>query len=688
MINMKKALCLFIALTLIFSICAQALASESYSKEVEAILSSVLERIGDTSEYPDFSVESYENNGEKTYDLNWELEDDENYKSIFVSVTQSGIITDYRIYDSNREYAEFDAPIAENIDEKALELVNALNPSLKGNLTLEREKDEIGIALSTEVNYSIIHTFNGIPVFNDGGGVSVSLDGSTVYSFHLNYTENAVYPHGASAIEKSAAQAAFTEKIGMELVYKSYYDYKKKDFLIYPAYIIKDSSVYINAITSETESLIFNELYTYKETAAAEDYMASNGSGRSFSTAELEELEAMEKLISRKEAEKKILSKSILKLSSSYKVTDFNCFKNFNSDFIYSISLSDGKNEAYVMMNAADGEILSFSRFDKSNGEKEFSLSEKRAQSTADEAVSVLAPAKGEEYTLETAENNYFVYNRYVNGIRVEGDNIEIELDSSYNVSAYSISYTHKDFPAADNILSREEICKTLFENYDYTLAYIIGEDYSSGEERTVLVYMLENGSPVLNPQNGKELNYDGTEKSHKALLEDYTDISGHYCEYAANALKNYNIGFAGGAFCPDKPLLQKEFMAMLVSAFSYANTVIYDGMDYTDIYKRAKNMGIITNEETAMESTVTRFDAVKLLTRAMDLEKIAELEDMFNCPFYDVSEGKGYVSLLWGLKVVSGNSENAFSPKQDMPRGQAAVMLYNAMAARSKLNR
>ena len=97
--------------------------------------------------------------------------------------------------------------------------------------------------------------------------------------------------------------------------------------------------------------------------------MASNGSGRSFSTAELEELEAMEKLISRKEAEKKILSKSILKLSSSYKVTDFNCFKNFNSDFIYSISLSDGKNEAYVMMNAADGEILSFSRFDKSNGE-------------------------------------------------------------------------------------------------------------------------------------------------------------------------------------------------------------------------------------------------------------------------------------------------------------------------------
>lgn len=688
MTNMKKVLCMFIALTLVFSVCAQALAAESYSKEAEALLASVLQRIGDTSQYPDFSVQSFENDSEKSYHFNWVLDDDDNYKSLHVSVTYDGIITDYSSYDYEREYGEFDAPIAESIDEKALDLVNLLNPSLKGKLTLEREKDVYGLRNSTSVEYSIKHIENGVPVCNDGGRISVSLDGGVIYNFHLNYTENAVYPEVSQAISKNAAQTAFAEKIGMELVYKSYYDYKKKEHLIYPAYIINDSTIYINAITSEPETFVLFDVYNYKTEESMA--MADTGRGTSrqkFSEAELAELDAMKGLIPREEAEKKILSNKILKLSSSYKITDFECYKEEDADYIYSFSLSDGEKHAYVMMNAVNGEVLSFFKFNEKNEGREFSLSAQRAQNAADAAVKSLAPVKGGEYKLKTAENNTFVYNRYVNEIRVENDNIEIELDSSYNVNSYRISYTNKDFPTAENALSNDEICKKLFEIYDYTLAYIITKDDDSQTEGTALVYMLENSYPVLNPETGRELNYDGTEKSDKTLLSDYTDISGHYCEYTANALKNYNIGFAGGSFFPDKSLLQKEFIAMLVSAFSYTNAVIYDDLDYTDIYRQAKNMGIIKAEEVVMDSLITRFDAVKLLARAMDLEKIAELDEIFNCPFYDVADGKGYVSLLWGLKVVNGTSENAFSPDQNMVRGQAAVILYNAMAARSKLN-
>ena len=76
----------------------------------------------------------------------------------------------------------------------------------------------------------------------------------------------------------------------------------------------------------------------------------------------------------------------------------------------------------------------------------------------------------------------------------------------------------------------------------------------------------------------------------------------------------------------------------------------------------------------------LSRIQAAKFICRALNIEKYAQLDSIFNCPFKDVSADKGYVTMLWGLKIVNGTAPNVFSPDQSLTRAQSAILIYNAM--------
>ena len=63
------------------------------------------------------------------------------------------------------------------------------------------------------------------------------------------------FPAAEGIIGVDEAKAAFLESIGMELIYRSYYDYKDKQLTVFPAYRIAGSAKAIDAHTGEAVDL-------------------------------------------------------------------------------------------------------------------------------------------------------------------------------------------------------------------------------------------------------------------------------------------------------------------------------------------------------------------------------------------------------------------------------------------------
>ena len=102
--------------------------------------------------------------------------------------------------------------------------------------------------------------------------------------------------------------------------------------------------------------------------------------------------------------------------------------------------------------------------------------------------------------------------------------------------------------------------------------------------------------------------------------------------------------------------------------------------MDFEEYYKLSEKFNLLTEDEKAPDLPVSRINAAKIICRALDAEKYAKIDKMFACPFYDVTEGKGYATLLWGMNIINGTSASTYSPNDSLTRAQAAVILYNTM--------
>ena len=80
-------------------------------------------------------------------------------------------------------------------------------------------------------------------------------------------------------------------------------------------------------------------------------------------------------------------------------------------------------------------------------------------------------------------------------------------------------------------------------------------------------------------------------------------------------------------------------------------------------------------------DAPLTRGEAAKLMIRAMGIEEYAALSGIYKDLYSDVSDGIGYINILTGLGVVSGDGSGNFKPNAELTRAQALVMIYNYLA-------
>lgn len=655
---MKKAVSVISAFALALSLCSPVLA-ENNNDEMRAVLKGVKARVEIPAECTEFSSGNRTSYGITEYDFSWNTKESEEYKYVRVECLADGTITSYSVNSKSVKDSPRIPQLTETeAKERAEDFVKKTNPDFPYMIEV---MDEDAGSLYGTYSFSTQVYINEIPV--DGTG-RISVDGDTgkVDNYYLNYTP-ADYPMLDEAISADNAKKAYSEKLGLKLVYKTYTDDDNND-RAYPAYVQKETGErYINALTGDVIDISEGRMYRNMYAAGSASMKESaDDMDAGFSEQEISELENVKGLISKEDIEKQLRENKTLNVPSEMVLSHIGLSKQYNRDeYTYNMSMNSENTYIHASFNAKTGELLSYNRNSEDmDGKAEF---------CNDKAVEALAGDKAGEY--EYSEENG--YQRMANGVPVEGDRISVNTVDG-TVTYYYISYTDTEFPSLDEVISTADAEKVMFDKNGYDMVYKL----SFGENEITPIAVYEHKYTNINALTGKAVGYNGEEETDSGKIE-YSDIDNHYAKQIIETLAHYGIGFEGGEFKPDEKITQKDYISLL-TAINQNHMVILkdDTAQYESVYSNALRRNIISKDERDDNAVVTRETASVYMIRAVGAEQYAKFDDIFVRPFKDVTKNKGYIALLSAMGIVSGNGDGTFNPQREITRAESAVMIYN----------
>lgn len=674
---MKKIFVILLCSTMIFtSVSSFAAVDDDYKQVLELVKT----RIPDTNAFDDFSANQSESNGIKTFRFSWR--NTKSGESMELNCLENGIITRFNAYgkENYQEKAMSDISREEAL-EKAKSAFYKLNPDLAGKTIIENGNQNKQL-WETRQYFVVTRVENGIEVYGDNGSIEMDMNADKILWYYMNWNNYDSFPDPEDAISIDEAKEKFVENLGLHLIYKSKIeDGKIKPYLVYT--IKEDAHKYIDM---NGDVVKCNPYSMYAGAGGVtNDKFLMNGAVESFSKAEIAEMEKLDGLLSQNDATKIAQSEPMFELDN-FKVENvsLSCDYYDKEKYIYSFTFYSEKDKlrARVSLDAKSGEILNFSKPDYN--EKETTVSEEIAEQTLKDAVEKLCKTNFKEYELvqnEILKNEEYsvTYHRIVDGIAFPQDSITISVNKyTGKLSYYSKSYSKAEFPSKDNVISLNMIYKNAFDLFSYGLKYVPSYEDENQKAEIKLVFAFDTETFDIDPFTGEKYKYN--DNAEEALV--YEDIKNHYAEKYIAELASYGIGIGNKNFMPDIAIKQKEFISLLVKAFhKYYSTYVISDKTTDEDYEIAVREGIILKEEIDKESLITRKDAAKFLVNAIGYGNIAKAENIFSCPFVDVAEGKGSVSILYGLGVVSGNGNGKFYPNDNLLRGDTMIMLYKYLS-------
>jgi hypothetical protein len=293
-----------------------------------------------------------------------------------------------------------------------------------------------------------------------------------------------------------------------------------------------------------------------------------------------------------------------------------------------------------------------------------------------------------------------FIYERKVNGITVEGNNMNVTLDTATGrLVSYSEIWDDAAFAPPDGIIGLDKAYDVLFSRNGLELKYVAvaGDPGAEGKESSVapggkpaakvaLVYAPRNNRPVVVDALRGVLADGGTgEEFIDRNTVSYGDLAGNPQKTAVESLARSGLLPLEKSFRPDDPMLQKDFFCMLFLLRGNSLPGILTGAltqtEQDGIYRQLINEGMLTEEERDPDAALTKERAVKFLLKAAGYEKFAEMKGIFDCGFTDRAEIApgllGYAAIAQSLGIAEGK---AFEPKKELTRLEAAVMIYRLM--------
>lgn len=673
-----------------------AISAESEDTEMKRLLTLVKSRVTVPEELSEFSFSKEGKGAAIYYSFHWGTKDGV-YPAKTLDISASGeSIISYNYYSSDRKYSgepSFGTLTKAQLTEKAASFIKMLNPNFGDAFKLDNFNATLR---GRNASFSIVRTEQGRDAFLNSGSITLNKDTGELESFEMTWWDKASFNDISNAVSLDDMKKFYKAGTTPELVYTVNYNEDKKAYVPALVYVISSDKYYDLLTGSESayaadlkanndkNNVIFENYGYCVETECADDAapMAA-GKGDNGVTFTPEELKAMEEengLISKKKAEEIVRADKLLPVANAPEGVTMtlrnarlikNDERSLRSGYTWVLSFngkySDKKEiSVFVNLDAKTGEILSVSSW---NDNFKAVTDVNAAASAADAALKHFMGNKAAEYKLyetnEYGDNNKYItytYARYVNGVRVNTDNITIGVDGN-GVIEFSSNYHDVKFPSAEAV-GTEKAFDGLFAANEFESGFM-GFRTMDGIAHTYPVFYLT-GTYYVNAKTGVQCRYDGSALDIKEA--GYSDISDHWCKTYAEKLLEYNIYIDSddGKLLPNNAISRKDLEELISDVFG----------DVTP-YRTA------ADSEAASKAPVTYRDAVKMYVEYAGGDDFAQYKGIYKSPFKDVSDSDadvGYFALAYGAGFAVPNKDGGITPDSLVSRGMILYMLYNSL--------
>ena len=729
---MKKAIAFLLSAAMVLTSFVQVFAAEPTDSSLQKAINSAKATINVPEDYTKFDYAVSGSKGAQEWRLTWSTDKDSKMGgNLSVSIDDTGFISNYYKYSTNDQTfttSKLPKYSRQSAKDAALAFLEKIQPGLSSKV--EEDENTYKYLGNKDYYFNFHYIENGIPY--NGFNCSVNVDGNTceVKNYYGNKISGITFPSKNGILGVEDIQKTLINAKGIELKYLQ--TFEDDNVKIYPAYTLTQagSSQYDafsgSVVNGSTNGIGIRNSTMYDKAmvmaAAGEAPMANN-----LTKQELDAVKKVANVMTKEDAEKKIRAISEIGIDDNYTVSYFNLYKNNKNKDQYEWNMSFGKDPAKaennkvidrnyisVSIDAETGSLINYysGYYGDRTGDNKIDYS--AAKDTAEKLAKKLEPDKFSQTELYADRSSVdiltskmiipnrspdfsFTFRRIVNGIPCDSDYISVGIDGKTGkVTNYAVDWYNGEFPTIDKskIISLDQAYKSLFDNEGLKLYYVniynnANKDASvksdeQAKPEVKLVYSLDNSKPsIIDAETGGILDSQGKPYVEK-VTKPYTDINGHFSEQAVKILQEYGVGFDSEKFLPDQKITQSEFLELIMKSLdSYFTQYIKDDKKEDYIYENLIRRGIIKQEEVNPSALLSREDSAKFIVRYMGLQRAAEIQGIYVSDFADkdsiASDLLGYVCIAKGLNLISGYN-NYFSPKETMTRGEAAVLLYNAL--------
>ncbi len=165
-----------------------------------------------------------------------------------------------------------------------------------------------------------------------------------------------------------------------------------------------------------------------------------------------------------------------------------------------------------------------------------------------------------------------------------------------------------------------------------------------------------------------------------------FSDVSGHWAYDAIEKSVTNNLinGYADSTFRPDNNISVAEFLKIIIKAGGYS--LVREGnYIWPDFYiATAKNEKLIYQDEfDNYNRPITRYEAVKIISRFIDLNGVNKSRNIFK----DLKEDeKENILKLVKLKIINGYSDKTFRGDNHITRAEAVTIIKRSCEQRKKI--
>lgn len=708
---MKKIISMLLVVTMIITCMVPVMASEKTTSDnaLANAIKAVKEKIEIPSDCNKFNYYINSDGDLTTWALEWTSE---NGKSINVSINQNNLIRSY--YSFDRAASSDDKKIPKYSEEQgrviAEKFINKLDSKLLQQFKFT-EKNNLYVSNSDYI-FNYVRNVNGIQSSFNNISITVNKYTGAVKEYSCTYSSDVTFEDASKIISNEQAKKAFIDKLGLKIVYIiQEKDKKKTSFL---AYVPKYSNKYIDALTGKVEDVpvnFLNDMLKEKGTAYNLASYAGADAAVSLTPEELDAVKSMTGVMSKEDVDKKVRGISWFGIDNGFKLTNSNLNKNWrdNESFVWYLNYikeisKDKQQYINIQIDAKSGEIQSFSNNSEPEEGSKPRKTKEEAKAICDDVLKSLFSSKYDKLKYDDSYSNaveektqdYFTFRfaRMENGIECSDNYVEVTYNNiSGNVSGVNSNWINNViFEAPKNTLAIDKIYDVLFDKIGYEVSYIkeIKDDNKDkiwsdnlNSFNAILGYFINIDKPnIISATTGDILNNSG-EIYKESKSVDYTDISGLKAENEIKILTQMSIRYTENELKPKESLLQKDYfilLSQLNNEFFYSRDTL-DDKAIEEMYDSLIYSGIITKEEKAPMSILTREEAAKYFVRFLHFKNVAEIKGIYKSSFKDANKINpnllGYVCIASGLKAMNGN-KGYFYPKNKMTRLDGLLSIYS----------